>query len=169
MRRLQSYVPALTMPCLLFLAGCGQEQQTPAKKVDAQSTSVESTAPANRATPEEHAEEGRSSRSSGSRSMPIKIAYDYKGEFGIYGIADTASAYAGDTLVGKARLLRLIDTTSGPKDFEVEEEHYSDTGDVVYKGKIIFKYNMGDWAVGQREPIRGTPRFSVFRSWPAGR
>jgi len=97
-----------------------------------------------------------------------KIAYDYKGEFGVYSIADTASAYAGDTLVAKARLLRLIDKASGPKDFEVEEEHYSDTGDVVYRGKIIFKYNMGDWVVGETHPIQGRPRLAAFRSWPSG-
>ncbi len=118
-----------------------------------------------------HAEEtGRAaSPSLDSHSAQVIISYAYDGQFGVYGIADTAEARSSSqVLLAKAKLLRRIENTTGPVDFEVEEEHYSEDGSVVYRGKITFKYNMGDWVVGQTEQIQGTPKFRVFSSWPAG-
>ena len=150
--------------CALVLVSCDTESNDEGK-VSGQEAA---TTPPASALGTEAGDHIVPSGSTGSPSVPVRIAYDYKGEFGIYGMADTAEAYAGEALIAKARLLRLLDARSGPKDFEVEEEHYSDNGNVVYNGKIIFKYNMGDWVVSETQPISGRPRFSVFRSWPAG-
>ena len=101
-------------------------------------------------------------------SQALTIKYSYGGEFGRYGIADTASAYEGSTLIAEAVAIRIIKKDPGPNWIEVEETHYSSSGSVIYRGKLFIRFGFGGGQVVKERAISGRKIFNVFGGWPAG-
>lgn len=104
-------------------------------------------------------------------AQQLRIKYDYqygRGSFGIYGIADTATAFVDDQMVAEAHALRIIEKRPGPNQLEVEETHYSPSGRVVYRGRLIFRFSGSGGRLEEQIPISGTKRNNFFSSWPAG-
>jgi len=102
----------------------------------------------------------------------LTIKYEYKnerGSLGVYGIADSATAYLGDIKVGQARAIRIIRKEPGPNQLEVEETHFSRSGSVIYQGRIIFRFSYGGARPEEETAISGVKRFKIFSSWPSGR
>jgi hypothetical protein len=108
------------------------------------------------------------SRPASRHSLNLRIQYGYAGEFGSLGIADTAAAYQGTRLIAKARALRIIKKQPGPNHILIEESHYSETGEVTYKGTLEFRFGYGGGTLIEQRPISGEKQFNVFSGWPAG-
>jgi hypothetical protein len=96
------------------------------------------------------------------------IKYGYEGQFGIYGIADTASAFDGSTLVAQAKAIKIIQKDPGPNQIEVEETHYSPTGAVSYRGKLRIRFGFSGGYVEEEIPMSGRKQASYFAGWPSG-
>jgi len=104
-----------------------------------------------------------------SLSAGLKIQYDYSGSLGIYGIADTATAYLDGQLVAKAKAIRIIKSGgSGANQLEVEETQYSSSGGTIYRGRLIFRFSFPSAYLEEEEAISGTKKYNVFTSWPSG-
>jgi len=98
-----------------------------------------------------------------------RIRYGYDGQFGRFGIADTAEVSSGSQLLAKAKAMRIIEKTPGPNHILVEEEHYAPNGGVTYRGTLEFRFGAGGGTLVEEKAISGKRRLSVFGSWPAGR
>lgn len=96
------------------------------------------------------------------------IKYGYEGQFGVSGIADTASAYDGSTLLAQAKAIRIIQKDPGPNQIEVEETHYSPTGAVSYRGKLRIRFGFGGGYMEDEISISGRKQASYFTGWPSG-
>jgi len=96
------------------------------------------------------------------------LKYGYGGQFGIYDIADTASAYNGSTLLAQAKAIRIIEKHPGPNQIEVEETHYSPAGVVTYQGKLRIRFGFGGGYLEEEIPISGRKQASYFTGWPSG-
>ena len=99
---------------------------------------------------------------------PTSFEYGYEGQYGLFGIADTARAYAGDILVGEARALRIIESSSGPNLIEIEVVHYSVSGEIAYRGIAHIQFGFGGGILVYEEAISGQKSRSIFVSWPSG-
>jgi hypothetical protein len=108
------------------------------------------------------------SRPASRHPLNLRIQYGYEGEFGSLGIADTAAAYQGTRLVAKARALKIIKKQPGPNHILIEENHYSETGEVIYRGTLEFRFGFGGGTLIEQRPISGEKQFNVFSGWPAG-
>lgn len=104
----------------------------------------------------------------------LKIKYEYRGEFGRHGIADSAKAYSGNELVVEAKAIELVkNSDGGAKSIKVYEKQFF-AGSVVYEGYLYFRFTGS--ITGQSEPepkrderISGTKRYVVFLAgWPEG-
>ena len=98
----------------------------------------------------------------------LRIEYGYKGEFGIYGIADTASGFDGSTLVAKAKAVQIVKKDPGPNHILIEEEHYDEHGEVTYTGTLEIRFGFGGGTLVAESPISGQKRYNVFGGWPSG-
>ena len=96
-----------------------------------------------------------------------RIIYGYGGQFGGYGIADSAQAFDGSTLLAEAKALRIVEKHPGPKQIEVEETHYSSVGVVTYRGLLRIRFGLGGGQVEEEVPISGTKEQSFFVTWPS--
>jgi len=104
-----------------------------------------------------------------AQQIKIKYGYEYgKDKFGIYGIADTATAYQDDQMFARAWAKRIIKVDSGPNLLEVVEEHYTSKGLIGYKGILIFRFAFGGAVVVEESPLLGKKRYGIFDSWPSG-
>lgn len=106
-----------------------------------------------------------------AQAQQLRIKYDYKyekGKFGIYGIADTAIAYLNEKKIAEATAVRIIEKKPGPNQLEVEEIHFSPSGNVIYKGKIIFRFGFSGAMPEETIAISGRKLLNIFNSWPAG-
>ena len=112
-------------------------------------------------------ESGEIRYSRGTRTAS-KISYTYGEKFGRYGIADRAQAFDGATLLAEATALRIIETSSGPNQSEVEEKHYSSPGVVSYRGLLRIRFGFDGGHVDEEIPISGRPEGMFFVGWPAG-
>jgi len=84
-------------------------------------------------------------------------------------MADTAEALNGDTLVGKAKALELMDTPGGgPKMMKIEVTHYSSSGEPVYRGLVYIQAGFGGGKLIKEEDVSGRKNFTVFGSWQFG-
>jgi|GEM_PF-6767874 len=101
-------------------------------------------------------------------SQALTIKYGYGGKFGRYGIADTASAYEGSTLIAEAVAIRIIEKDPGPNWIELEETHYSPSGSVIYRGKLFIRFGFGGGQIVQQSTISGRKIFNIFGGWPSG-
>jgi hypothetical protein len=99
---------------------------------------------------------------------PTSFKYGYEGQFGRYGIADTAKAFAGDILVGEAKALRIIESESGPNLIEIEVVHYSASGQPIYKGIAHIQFGFGGGKLVYEKALSGQRSRSIFVSWPSG-
>jgi len=98
----------------------------------------------------------------------LRIEYGYAGKLGMFDIADTASAYDGDTLIAKAEALQIVEKQSGPNHILIQEEHYSPSGEVTYKGTLEFRFGFRGGTLVEEKAVSGKKRFHVFQGWPAG-
>lgn len=100
---------------------------------------------------------------------PTSFKYGYDGEFGRYEMADIAEAYSGNRLVGKARAIELQETpTGGPKMMKIEVTHYSQSGQLIYKGYVYIQAGFSGGKIIKTEDISGKKCFTMFGSWPFG-
>jgi len=74
------------------------------------------------------------------RAQTMRIEYDYDGTLGIFGIADSARAYLGSDLIGKAEALEIVDKEPGPNAIRIRETHYSPSGKDIYKGYLEIQF-----------------------------
>ena len=110
-------------------------------------------------------------RESSGQQYRYKIEYGYeygKGKFGVYGIADTASAYDGSVLIAKAKAVKIIEKNPGPNHIEIEETHFNPSGDITYRGKLIFQFGFGGGHIVEEKAISGVKRYQIFTGWPSG-
>jgi hypothetical protein len=114
-----------------------------------------------------HEGSGEIRYSHGSRAA-TRITYDYGGQFGMLGLADSAKAFDGSTLLAEAKALRIIKSPSGPNQLEVEETHYSPVGAITYRGLLRIRFDLGGGHVDEEIPISGSKQQSFFVTWPSG-
>lgn len=101
-----------------------------------------------------------------SYDQGVKIVY----KFDIVGIAASALAYKGDLLIAKAEKVGMRQTVANCLDIEVEETHFSQSGAVTYKGKMLFRFKEGTGR-GERIEVKlisGERHQDLFREWPYG-
>lgn len=95
----------------------------------------------------------------------VKIVY----AFDAFELVESAVAYRGESLIAKAERVGLRPNGPTILDIEVEETHFSPkTGDIVYKGKMVFRCRT-NVEVGERievKPILGKRPRDLFREWP---
>jgi hypothetical protein len=97
---------------------------------------------------------------------PTRFMYGYEGDFGRFKIADTAEAFSGETLVGKARAIELQDSpTGGAKVLKIEVTHYSVSRQPVYRGYVFIQAGFSGGRLVKEEDVSGTKDFTVFGSW----
>lgn len=104
----------------------------------------------------------------------LRIGYEYTGEFGRRGIADSAKAYSSDELIVEARVAELVkNLDGGAKSIKVYEKQYH-AGSIVYEGYLYFRFTGSVTGQSELEPSRdekisGTKRYIVFfAGWPEG-
>ena len=102
-----------------------------------------------------------------SNVQALEIRYSYDGDFGSVRIADSAAAYEGNTLVARARALRIIRKDPGPNSIEIRETHYSG-GKVIYEGYVEIEFGFRGGRIISARPISGEKRLNIFTSWPSG-
>ncbi len=107
-------------------------------------------------------------QASSGQQYRYKIKYSYEGKFGVYGIADTASAYDGNVLIAKAKAVKIIEKNPGTNHIEIEETHFNPSGDITYRGKLIFQFGFGGGHVVEEKAISGVKRYQIFTGWPSG-
>ena len=100
----------------------------------------------------------------------LRITFDYSGDYGAYGIADKAQAFAEDgTLLAEAVVLKLGSKAEpkGPgRDVIVEEKHYARGGSkkVIYKGEIIFNTYYSQQVISEKA-LAGRKQYNIFTNW----
>lgn len=105
---------------------------------------------------------------SSGQGYGLRIEYGYEGKFGIYDIADTASAYLGNVLIAKAKAVKIIEKNSGPNLIEIEETHFNPSGDITYRGKLIFQFGFGGGHIVEEKAHLWREKISDINGWPAG-
>lgn len=101
--------------------------------------------------------------------QPTSIKHGYGGKFGPSDIADTADAYNGDKVVGRARALALQDSpTGGPKTLNIQVTHYSVTGQPVYSGYVLIQAGFRGGTLISVEDISGTKKSTGLCEWQFG-
>ena len=104
-----------------------------------------------------------------AQDFRYRTEYGYGGEFGRFGIADTAACYDSGTIIAKAKAMRIIEKSPGPNQIEVKETHYDATGSAIYEGIIVFQFGFGGGHIVYETAISGRKHRQVFTGWPAGR
>lgn len=103
-----------------------------------------------------------------AQEFRYRTDYGYDGEFGRFGIADTAACYDSGTLIARAKAIRIIEKTPGPNHIEVKETHYDATGTLIYEGIMVFQFGFGGGHIVSESPLSGKKRRQIFNGWPAG-
>ena len=103
-----------------------------------------------------------------AQDFRYRTEYGYDGEFGRFGIADTAACYDSGTLIARAKAIRIINKTPGPNHIEVKETHYDAKGTLIYEGIMVFQFGFGGGHIVSESAISGQKCQHVFTGWPAG-
>lgn len=111
---------------------------------------------------------GFAHRDAEAQDFRYRTEYGYDGEFGRFGIADTAACYDNETLIARAKAIRIIEKTPGPNHIEVKESHYDTTGALAYEGILVFQFGYGGGHIVSDSGISGQKRWQVFTEWPSG-
>lgn len=106
---------------------------------------------------------------SGAVLGPTSFKYGYGGEFGPFEIADTAAAYNGGILVGRAQAVTFQESpTGGAKILKIRVTHLSVSGDVIYTGFVYIQAGFGGGTLVREEDVSGRKQFTMFGGWPFG-
>ena len=110
---------------------------------------------------------------SAAQAGTLEIQYTYDWDYGLSGIAHTATAYFTEQdkeiKIGFARALEIVKKNPGPNHLLVEETHYNADGPVMYKGILEFRFAGSSAVLVREERISGKKRFGLFSHWPSGR
>lgn len=98
-----------------------------------------------------------------------RVAYDYSGPYGRYQIADSAEAYSGKTLVGKAQLMELLGSPSETKrTLKIKIAHFDASQHQTYLGYIYVEPAFTTGRLIREEPISGEKTAAIFKGWQFG-
>jgi hypothetical protein len=99
--------------------------------------------------------------------QPTRIEYGNTGIFALVGIPSSAKAYSGEQLIAEAEVIGITES-SGPNVLEAVETQYAKNGEVLYRGKLVFRFSFGEAQLEKDISIQGIKRRHIFVTWPSG-
>jgi hypothetical protein len=96
------------------------------------------------------------------------IQYENKSILSALGIPSNAKAFSGQMMVAEAEVIGITEAHTGPNRLEVIEIHYSDRHQVIYRGKIVYRFSFGLATIEREVPIEGKKTRHIFTTWPSG-